>query len=105
MSDDPAGTGYLESCCFNEIRDYCMRNAPRGSCKCRCHVVMPPRPVGRDRQTLLWIADDLRRVAEAHLKSMDVSPKRIDRKHLKQIADVLLERARFYERQSVEVAS
>ena len=95
-------TGYREDCCFNDIRDQCPRLAPKGSCKCRCHVDMPPPEEGRDRQTLLWIADDLRRTAESHLKSMDVNPKRIERKHLKQIADVLLERARCYERRAAQ---
>lgn len=95
-------TGYREDCCFNDIRDQCLQFAPKGSCKCRCHVDMPPPEEGRDRQTLLWIADDLRRVAESHLKRMDINPKRIERKHLKQIADVLLERARHYERRAAQ---
>lgn len=95
-------TGYREDCCFNDFRDQCPRFAPKGSCKCRCHVDMPPPTTGRDRQMLLWVADDLRWAAEAHLKSADICGKRIERKHLKQIADALLERARFYERRAAQ---
>jgi hypothetical protein len=51
-------------------------------------------------QALSWVADDLRRAAEAHIKSIGITEKRIERKHLTQIADVLLERARYYEQQS-----
>ena len=86
-------TGYIESCCWTYERQYC----PGPKCACRCHAAMPVRAVGRDRQTLLWIADDLRRAAEAHLKSVGITGKRIERKHLTEIADVLIERARFYE--------
>lgn len=96
--DAVSETGYREGCCFNDIRDQCPRSLPKGACKCRCHVDMPPPPpVGRDRQTLLWIADDLRRAAESFLKSVDINPKRVERKHLNATANVLLERARFYE--------
>lgn len=51
-------------------------------------------------QALLWVADDLRRAAEAHLKTVGITEKRIERKHLTQIADVLIERAKYYEQQS-----
>jgi hypothetical protein len=90
-------TGYLEDCCFNYLRDYCSRNLPKGGCKCRCHVDHPDPVPGTDRQTLLFVADDLRRTAEAHIKSAGIAGKRIERKHLHEIAKVLIERAVYYE--------
>lgn len=97
QTEEVSENGYREDCCFNDIRDQCPRFAPKGSCKCRCHVDMPRPPEGRDRQTLLWVADDLRRAAESFRKSVDINPKRVERKHLNATANVLLERARFYE--------
>jgi hypothetical protein len=55
-----------------------------------------------EAQTLLFVADDLRRAAEAHLKSADIEPRRLYRKHLTETANVLIERAEFYEQQSQE---
>lgn len=49
------------------------------------------------RQTLLWVADDLRRAAEAHVKSAAIESRRLYRKHLYDTAAVLIERAAFYE--------
>lgn len=60
---------------------------------------------GRDGRTLLWVASDLRMAAEAHLKSAGVAGKRIERKHLAEIADVLLERARCYEAMTARPAT
>lgn len=100
--DETTETGYREDCCFNDIRDQHPRHLPHGACKCRCHADYPERfgVTGRDRQTLLWVADDLRRTAEAFLKSADINPKRIERKHLKATASTLVERAREYERRA-----
>lgn len=97
MREEVSETGYLESCCFNEIRDQHPRNIPMGACKCRCHVDYPDPIPGSDRQTLLFVADDLRRTAEAHIKSAGVTGERIKRKHLKEIAKVLIDRAVYYE--------
>jgi hypothetical protein len=49
------------------------------------------------RQTLLFVADDLRRTAEAHLKSASIEGRRLYRKHLIQTANVLIEHATSYE--------
>lgn len=51
-------------------------------------------------QTLLWVADDLRRVAEAHIKSAAIEGRRLYRKNLYATAEVLIERAKHYEQQS-----
>lgn len=48
-------------------------------------------------QALLFVADDLRRAAEAHIKSAQIEGRRLYRKHLLETADVLIERAEFYE--------
>ena len=88
---------YSEDCCFNEIRDQCQLHFRAGQCPCRCHADYPSRPPGTDRQTLLFVADDLRRTAEAHIKSAGIAGKRIERKHLNEIAKVLIDRAAYYE--------
>lgn len=49
------------------------------------------------KQALLFVADDLRRAAEAHLKSAAIEGRRLYRKHLTDTATVLIERAAFYE--------
>lgn len=49
------------------------------------------------RQTLRFIADDLRRVAEAYSKSAGIEPRRLYRKNYLGIADVLIGRAAYYE--------
>lgn len=96
MSDE---TGYLESCCWSNVGDrrYC---PGADTCKCRCHADARPGRTGGDPQTLLWVADDLRRVAEAHFKQAEVTGKRIDRKHLISTGNVLVERAQHYEKAS-----
>lgn len=86
-------TGYLESCCWTFVRQHC----PGAGCSCKCHTDYPDPVPGTDRQTLLFVADDLRRTAEAHLKSASVEGKRVERKHLREIARVLIERASYYE--------
>lgn len=53
-----------------------------------------------DEQTLLFVADDLRRVAESYFKSAEITMTRIEGKRLKQIGRILIERAEFYERVS-----
>jgi hypothetical protein len=55
-------------------------------------------------QALLFVADDLRRAAEAHLKSAAIEGRRLYRKHLTETAHVLLERAEHYEKMSQETA-
>ena len=52
------------------------------------------------RQALAAIVADLRQTAEAYHKSAAVAPKRIERKHLTEIAVVLTERADYYERRA-----
>ena len=94
MREEVSETGYFESCCWTFPRQHC---PGRGGCKCRCHVDHPDPIPGTDRQTLLFVADDLRRTAEAHIKSAAITGKRIERKHLHEIAKVLIERATYYE--------
>lgn len=94
MSDPNPETGYREDCCWTFERQYC---PGRGGCKCRCHVDAKPRHTGHDPQTLLWVADDLRRTAEAHFKQADITAKRIERKYLRATGSVLIGRAIYYE--------
>jgi len=72
-------------------------DAERSRLKNEIRVLTKERDYIR-RQTLLFVADDLRRVAEAHFKSAGIEGRRLHRKHLNDIGKVVLERAVYYER-------
>jgi uncharacterized protein YbjQ (UPF0145 family) len=74
-------------------------DAERSRLKGEIRVLTRERDDAR-RQALLFVADDLRRAAEAHLKSAAIEGRRLYRKHLADTAHVLIERATFYEQQS-----
>ena len=50
----------------------------------------------KQHETIAFVVADLRQTAEAHRKSAAIAQKRIERKHLTEIATVLTERADFY---------
>jgi hypothetical protein len=72
-------------------------DAERSRLKGEIRVLTRERDAVR-KETLLFIADDLRRVAEAHFKSAGIEGRRLHRKHLNAIGNVVLERAVYYEK-------
>jgi hypothetical protein len=74
-------------------------DAERSRLKGEIRVLTRERDDAR-RQALLFVADDLRQCAEAHVKSAGIESRRLYRKHLLDTARVLDERADFYAQES-----
>jgi hypothetical protein len=74
-------------------------DAERSRLKGEIRVLTRERDAAR-RNALLFVADDLRRCAEAHVRSASIEGRRLYRKHLLDTARVLDERADFYQQEA-----